>query len=118
MITHPSRLTRAHAIPLLLPSPAGHPDRTVLVLTDDGRFAYVAPQAVLEGEAGRIVLTRAELLDAEIRVLPGSGGHLASGCGPLLDDVLDYLNDWLASEQLTAEGSSCASTVGEAPGTT
>jgi hypothetical protein len=30
---------------------------------------------------------------------------------PLLDDVLDYLNEWLASEQLIS-----ASTAGEAPG--
>ncbi|WP_431921059.1 hypothetical protein [Nonomuraea jabiensis] len=102
MITHPPRLTRAHATPLLLPAPVGHVSRTVLVLTDDGRLTYATPQAVLDGVAGRIVLTRAELLDAEIRVLPGTGGRLASGCGPRLDDVLDHLNERLASEQLTS----------------
>ncbi|MFC7582348.1 hypothetical protein ACFQYP_64340 [Nonomuraea antimicrobica] len=49
------------------------------MLTDDGRLTYATPQAVLDGQAGRIVVTRAELLDAEIRVLPDTGGRLASG---------------------------------------
>ncbi|MDX3111726.1 hypothetical protein [Nonomuraea angiospora] len=98
MITHPPRLTRAHATPLLLPAPAGHPCRTVLVLTDDGRLTYATQQAVLDGETGRIVLTRAELLDAEIRVLPGTGGRLASGCGPGWTTCSTTLtNGWPAS---------------------
>jgi hypothetical protein len=67
-----------------------------LVLTDEGRLSYAAPQAVLEGKAGRAVLTRADLLDAQIHVLPGTGGRLAPGCGSRLDDVLDYLNAMLA----------------------
>jgi hypothetical protein len=73
MIPRPSRCC--------CPAPAGHPDRTVLVLTDDGRFAYAAPQAVLDGGTGRLVLTRVKLLDAGIRVLSGSGGRLPPVAG-------------------------------------
>ncbi|WP_431920829.1 hypothetical protein [Nonomuraea jabiensis] len=90
------RLARAHAILLLLlPSPAGHPARTVLVFTDDGQLEYTTPGEVLERGTGRILLTRMELDDSGIRVLPGTGGRLASGSGPRLDAVLAYLNDYL-----------------------
>ncbi|MEU6718277.1 hypothetical protein ABZ897_42995 [Nonomuraea sp. NPDC046802] len=54
------------------------------------------------GQTGRIVLTSAELSDAEIRVMPSSGGRLAPGCAARLDHVLAYLNEWLAGEHLTA----------------
>ncbi|TDD12887.1 hypothetical protein [Nonomuraea diastatica] len=95
------RLTRAHAIVLLLPRPAGQPERTVLTLTE-GSFSYGTPQAVLDGQTRRIILTRAELADAEIRVLPGTGGRLAPGCRARLDQLLGYLNAWLADEQQVA----------------
>ncbi|MFI6928549.1 hypothetical protein ACIBIZ_52115 [Nonomuraea spiralis] len=98
MPRRPPRLTRTHATALLLPAPAGEPDRTVLVLTDDATLGYATPEAVLTGGTGRGVLTRAELLDAEIHVVPGSGGRLAPGCAARLDEMLDYLNTWLTDE--------------------
>ncbi|MEV0169442.1 hypothetical protein [Nonomuraea fuscirosea] len=54
---------------------------------------------MLKSAAGRAVLTRDELLDAQIRVLPGTGGRLAPGCGSRLDAVLDHLNAWLAGDK-------------------
>ncbi|MEU7459521.1 MULTISPECIES: hypothetical protein [Streptosporangium] len=45
----------------------------------------VALDDVLDGRAGRIVLTRADLIDAGIGVVAGSGGRLAPGSGPALD---------------------------------
>ncbi|MER6008997.1 hypothetical protein ABT120_61440 [Nonomuraea angiospora] len=102
MTRRPPRLTRAHAVALLLPVPAGQPAHTVLTLTDDATFAYATPEAVWLGHAGRIVLTSAELSDAEIRVVPGTGGRLAPGCATRQDHVLASLNEWLAGEHPTA----------------
>ncbi|MEU6718276.1 hypothetical protein ABZ897_42990 [Nonomuraea sp. NPDC046802] len=39
----PPRLTRAHAVALLLPVPAGQPARTVLTLIDDATFSCATP---------------------------------------------------------------------------
>ncbi|MEV1179381.1 hypothetical protein [Nonomuraea sp. NPDC049784] len=102
MTGRPPRLHREHAVALLLPRPAGQSERTVLTLTSDGTFSYATAEAVLAGEAGRLVLTRAELLDAGIRVLPGTGGRLAPGCAARLDAVLAYLNEELADEHLSS----------------
>ncbi|NBF00228.1 hypothetical protein FE391_43510 [Nonomuraea sp. KC401] len=102
MTGRPPRLSRAHAVALLLPLPAGRPARTVLTLTDDTTFGFATPDAVLAGQSGRIVLTRAELLDSGIRVVPGTGGRLAPGCGARLDQMLGYLNAWLADDHQAA----------------
>ncbi|MFF4197902.1 hypothetical protein [Nonomuraea sp. NPDC001831] len=49
MPRRPPRLTRTHATALLLTAPAGEPDRTVLVLTEDAALGYATPEAVLTG---------------------------------------------------------------------
>ncbi|MEU1726195.1 hypothetical protein [Nonomuraea sp. NPDC005692] len=61
------RLTRTHATALLLPAPAGEPDRTVLVLTDDATLGYATPEAVLTGRTGRVACTRMPSLTPDPR---------------------------------------------------
>ncbi|RCG16347.1 hypothetical protein DQ384_40095, partial [Sphaerisporangium album] len=93
----PPRLTRVQVCALLVDPPGGHPPRTVLVATGDGVLHTSTPDAFWAEGCGRVVLTRAELLDAGIRTVPRSGGRLSAGSGPRLDALLDALNAHLAA---------------------
>ncbi|GAA3821195.1 hypothetical protein GCM10022226_46840 [Sphaerisporangium flaviroseum] len=93
----PPHLTRTQACALLLEAPGGRPPRTVLVVDGDGTVHTATPDAFWVGGRGRAVLTRAELVDAGVRVVPGSGGRLSAGSGPRLDGVLAELNAHLAA---------------------
>lgn len=93
----PPRITRAQACALLIRTGDLTPDaRTVLMVDDTGRREVVSPNSVLDGRSGRIALTRAELLDAGVRVVPRSGARLAAGSGPRLDALLADVNARLA----------------------
>ncbi|WP_182909568.1 hypothetical protein [Microbispora sp. H13382] len=86
----PQTITRVHASALLVGT-----DRTVLVLDGNGDLAAVTPDTALAGAAVRVLLTRSDLLDAGVRTVPGSGGRLTPGSGPLVDELLDHLNPLL-----------------------
>lgn len=93
----PPRLTRVQACALLLRPPAGHAARTVLVVTDDAAVTPMTPEAFLAAGTGRAALTRADLIDAGVRVVVGSGGRLAAGSAALLDALLADVNAHLAA---------------------
>ncbi|GHE32239.1 hypothetical protein GCM10017673_38860 [Streptosporangium violaceochromogenes] len=83
-------VTRVHAAAILL-APHG---RTVLLLTQDGELLHTTPDDALRRTmyGGRVLLTKADLLDAGARIVPNSGGRLAPGSGPIVDAILDSLN--------------------------
>ncbi|GGS98657.1 hypothetical protein GCM10010156_65970 [Planobispora rosea] len=69
----------------------------MLVIDTDGTVRRADPNTVFDGQIARVVLTRTELLEAGVRVRPGSGGRLRPGTGALLDDLLAVLNAGLAA---------------------
>ncbi|MEU9837102.1 hypothetical protein AB0D67_36660 [Streptosporangium sp. NPDC048047] len=93
----PPRVSRAQACALLLSPPAGQPARTVLVVTDDAMVTTASPEGFLAAGTGRAVLTRADLIDAGVRVVARSGGRLAAGSAALLDALLRDVNAHLAA---------------------
>ncbi|GAT68809.1 hypothetical protein PS9374_04474 [Planomonospora sphaerica] len=96
--TRPPRITRTHACALLLHGDAemATARRTVLAVDIHGHVRSVVPDDVFAGDVRHVVLTRGELLDAGVRVVPRSGGRLNPGSGPRLDAVLDGVNTHLA----------------------
>ncbi|MFF0250212.1 hypothetical protein [Streptosporangium sandarakinum] len=92
----PAALSRVQACALLLSPPAGQPAWTVLVVTNDATVATASPEGFLAAGTGRAVLTRADLIDAGVRVVAGSGGRLAAGSVAVLDALLRDVNAHLA----------------------
>lgn len=62
------------------------------MVTDDAAITTMTPEALFSGGTGRAVLTRAELIDAGVRVVTGTGGRLAAGSAALLAALLRDVN--------------------------
>ncbi len=91
----PPRLRRHHVAALLC-RPAGDARTMLLLDTARHRITQVTPDEVLDGRAGRILLTRADLRDAGVHARPGTGGRLAPGCGVRANVLIADLNAHLA----------------------
>ncbi|WP_433358816.1 hypothetical protein [Streptosporangium sp. CA-115845] len=73
-----------------------HHVAALLLDTARRRITQVTPDDVLDGRAGRILLTRADPRDAGVHARPGTGGRLSPGCGPRADVLIADINAHLA----------------------
>lgn len=80
----PPRVTRMHALTVMDP-------RHDLLLLVDGAELVVASSSTMP-TCGRIILTRGELLDAEVSTTP-DGSRFAAGSGEKVDRLLVVVND-------------------------
>lgn len=82
------RVTRTHALAIM------DSRHDLLLLVDDAEL-LVTSSATIPAR-GRIILTRGELLDAEVATTR-DGSRFAPGSGEVVDRVLDFVNGALVT---------------------